>query len=46
MESVWLSLLFGAPWFVAIAWSRSRAPRIEAVPASMGERALQRLPTI
>jgi hypothetical protein len=46
MESVWLSLLFGAPWLAAIVWIRSRAPRIEVVPASMGARALQRLATI
>ena len=43
MEAVWLSLLFGAPWLAAIAWAWSRAPRMDAVPPSMGERMRDRL---
>jgi len=45
MSTLWLSLLFGAPWLVAIVATWSRAPRTDVVPPSMGERALQRLST-
>jgi hypothetical protein len=45
MQTAGLSLLLGAPWLAAIAWTWSRAPRTEVVPPSMGERALQRLST-
>lgn len=43
MEAIWLSLLFGAPWLAVIAWAWSRAPRMDAVPPSMGERMRDRL---
>jgi hypothetical protein len=43
MEALWLSLLFGAPWLVAIAWVSSQAPRMDAVPPSMAARMRQRL---
>ncbi len=43
MLPVWLSLLFGAPWLVAIVWVRSRAPRTDVVPPSMAESARERL---
>lgn len=43
MEAILLSLLFGAPWLVAIAWVWSQAPRMDDVPLSMGARMRQRL---
>jgi hypothetical protein len=45
MEATLLSLLFCAPWLVAIAWTWSRVPRSDAIPPSLGERALQRFST-
>jgi hypothetical protein len=46
MSSLWLSLVLGAPWIVAIAWAWTRAPRVDSVPPSMGEIARRRLETI
>jgi len=46
MSSIWLSILFGAPWLAAIVGAWSRAPRADAVPPSLGERARQRLSTL
>jgi hypothetical protein len=43
MYGLWLSLLFSAPWLVAIVWTWSRTPHSDSVPLSMGERARQRL---
>ncbi len=43
MEAIGLSLLFGAPWLVAIVWAWSQAPRMETAPLSLGARMLQRL---
>jgi hypothetical protein len=43
MEAILLSLLLAAPWLVAIAWTWSRAPRMDTVPPSMGERMRERL---
>jgi hypothetical protein len=43
LNAIGLSLLLGAPWIVAIIWVWSRAPRFDAVPQSMGHRALERL---
>jgi hypothetical protein len=43
MEALWLSLLFGTPWLVAIAWAWSLAPRMDSVPPSMAARIRQRL---
>jgi hypothetical protein len=43
MEAIWLSLLFGSPWLVAIAWTWSQAPRMDTVPLSMAARMRQRL---
>jgi hypothetical protein len=46
MTSLWLSLLLGAPWIVAIAWAWRRAPRVDDVPPSLGELARRRLETV
>jgi hypothetical protein len=46
MTSLWLSLLFGAPWIAAIAWAWWRAPRVDGVPPSLGELARRRLETV
>ena len=46
MTSLWLSLLLGAPWIVAIAWAWSRAPRVDGVPPSLGELARRRLESV
>jgi hypothetical protein len=46
MDAVLLSLLLASPWLLAIAWTWSRAPRMESVVPSLGERARQRLTTI
>jgi hypothetical protein len=43
MNALWLSLLFGAPWLAAIAYSWSRAPRLEGPPPSTADRARARL---
>jgi hypothetical protein len=43
LNSVAISLLLGAPWILASIWAWSRAPRSDAVPPSMGHRALERL---
>ncbi len=43
MNALWLSLLFGALWLAAIAWTWSHATRTDVVPPSMGELALLRL---
>ena len=43
MSGIGLSLLFGAPWLAATVWTWWRAPRVDVVPLSMGERARQRL---
>jgi len=45
MEALGISLLFGAPWLVAIAWAWAHASHTDAVPQSLGARALQRLQT-
>jgi hypothetical protein len=46
MTALGLSLLFAAPWLVAIAWTWSRAPRTERIPPSLGELAVRRLRTM
>jgi hypothetical protein len=46
MDALLLSLLLGAPWLLAIAWTWSLAPRTDSVVPSLGERARQRLSTI
>jgi hypothetical protein len=38
-----LSVVFGAPWIVAIAWLWSKRPRDGAVPPSLAETARKRL---
>jgi hypothetical protein len=43
MQAFWLSLLFGAPWLMGIAYVWSRAPRMNGTPPSMADRARQRL---
>ena len=43
MTALWLSLLFGAPWLVAIAYVWSRAPREDGPPPSMADYARDRL---
>jgi hypothetical protein len=43
MEGLWISLVFGAPWLVAIAWVWSRGPRMDGLPPSMADRLRERL---
>ena len=43
VDALWLSLMLGAPWLVAIAWTWSRVPRTDRVPPSLGDLARQRL---
>ena len=43
MEAITLSLLFAAPWLVAIAITWWHAPRMETVPPSMAARMRERL---
>lgn len=46
MNGIWLSVVIGAPWLAAIAWTWWHAPRLDVVPPSLGERARRRLETI
>jgi len=46
MNSIWLSVVIGAPWLAAIAWTWWHAPGLDVVPPSLGERARRRLETI
>jgi hypothetical protein len=43
LDTIGIALLLAAPWIVASIWAWSRAPRSDAVPQSMGHRALERL---
>jgi hypothetical protein len=43
MNALWLSLLFGAPWLAAIAYTFSRVPRMDGPPPSMTHRTRERL---
>jgi hypothetical protein len=43
MNTLWLSLLFGAPWLAAIVYTWSRAPRMDGPPPSMADHARERL---
>jgi hypothetical protein len=43
MNALWLSLLFAAPWLAAIAYTWSRAPRMDGPPPSMADRTRERL---
>jgi hypothetical protein len=43
MNALWLSLLFGAPWLAAIAYTFSRVPRMDGPPPSMAHRTRERL---
>jgi hypothetical protein len=43
MNALWLSLLFGAPWLAAIAYTWSRAPRRDGPPPSFAYRTRERL---
>ena len=43
MEGLWISLVFGAPWLVAIAWVWSRGPRMDGLPPSMADRMREHL---
>jgi hypothetical protein len=43
MNALWLTLLFAAPWLAAIAYTWSRAPRMDGPPPSMAERTRERL---
>jgi WD40-like Beta Propeller Repeat len=43
MAALWLTLLIAAPWLAAIAYARSRAPRMDGPPPSMADRARARL---
>jgi hypothetical protein len=43
MNALWLTLLLAAPWLAAIAYTWSRAPRMDGPPPSTAERARERL---
>jgi hypothetical protein len=43
MNALWLSLFFASPWLAAIAYTWSRAPRMDDPPPSMADRARNRL---
>jgi hypothetical protein len=43
MVELGLSLLFSAPWLIAIAWTWRRLPRDDYVPPSLGESVRKRL---
>jgi hypothetical protein len=43
MNTLWLTLLFGAPWLAAILYTWSRAPRMDRPPPSMADRTRERL---
>jgi hypothetical protein len=43
MNALLLTLLFGAPWLAAIAYTWSQAPRMDGPPPSMADRARERL---
>jgi hypothetical protein len=43
MTALWLSLLFASPWLAAIAYTWSRAPRMDDPPPSMADRTRARL---
>jgi hypothetical protein len=43
MNALWLSLLFGAPWLAAIAYTWPRAPRMDGPPPSTADRTRERL---
>jgi hypothetical protein len=42
-EAFGISLLLASPWIVASIWVWSRAPRTDAIPASLGERLRERV---
>jgi hypothetical protein len=43
MNALWLSLLLASPWLAAIAYTWSRAPRMDGPPPSMADRTRERL---
>src|SRR5689334_22089846 len=43
MNALWLSLLLASPWLAAIAYTWSRAPRMDVPPPSMADRTRERL---
>jgi hypothetical protein len=43
MDALLLSLLFASPWLAAIAYTWSRAPRMDDPPPSLADRARDRL---
>ena len=43
MNALWLLLFFASPWLAAIAYTWSRAPRMDDPPPSMADRARDRL---
>ena len=43
MNALWLMLLLAAPWLAALAYTWSRAPRMDGPPPSMAERTRERL---
>ena len=42
MNALWLSLLFASPWLAAIAYTWSRAPRMDDPAPSMADRTRDR----
>jgi hypothetical protein len=43
VNTLWVTLLLAAPWLAALAYTWSRAPRLDGTPPSMAERARERL---
>ena len=43
MNALWVTLLLAAPWLAAIAYTWSRAPRMDDPPPSMAESTRKRL---
>src|SRR5262249_21923233 len=43
MNALWLTLLLAAPWLAALAYTWSRAPRMDGPPPSTAERTRERL---
>jgi hypothetical protein len=43
VNTLWVTLLLTAPWLAALAYTWSRAPRLDGTPPSMAERARERL---
>jgi hypothetical protein len=43
VDALWVTLLLAAPWLVLLAYTWSRAPRLDGPPPSLADRARERL---